>query len=488
MWSRAYAGADLLITSQTRMTTGLLIAGRYRLLTKLGQGGMGAVWRAEHLTLGTQVAIKLIDTSIAGSEEALARFRREAQAAAELRSAHVVHILDYGVEDGRPYIAMELLDGESLAQRLERSPRLNPAEVAEVLSQTGRALTKAHQRNIVHRDLKPDNIYLVRDGDEEITKVLDFGIAKKLGLAAASGGVKTQTGAMLGTPYYMSPEQAKAQSNVDHRTDIWSLGIIAYQCLTGVRPFDGDTLTSLLLSICTGPVPVPSSVADVPAGFDAWFARATERNPDQRFQSVTEAITELRRVLGADIRGDAQGGARTSARAGDGARGGIQFESTVEPSALTIGAIPTKSSRTAVLIAVALAALIGLSVLATRSLLHTTTETSENASAKPDVTLANAEAVIPPPAPTAVAAATASVSVVSAPASSAPGPATTPVVSVAAAQRPRRPVAVAKQNVAPASKPVAAAPAASTVPEKPPAPANSTTEPAKPNYYKSVGF
>jgi serine/threonine protein kinase len=280
------------------MAEGLTLAGRYRLVTKLGQGGMGSVWRAEHLTLGIPVAIKLIDPAIAQSEEALARFRREAQAAAELRSAHVVHIIDYGVENDKPYIAMELLEGESLAARLERVGRLPPVETATLLSQVARALTRAHQQNIIHRDLKPENIFIVPEGDDEVVKVLDFGIAKKLGLSSTSSGVKTHTGAMLGTPYYMSPEQAKGHASVDHRTDIWSLGIIAYECITGLRPFEAGTLASLLIAICTEPLPTPSQVAPVPKGFDDWFAQVASRDLSVRFQSASEALSRLRVVCG----------------------------------------------------------------------------------------------------------------------------------------------------------------------------------------------
>jgi len=280
------------------MSEGLTLAGRYRLVTKLGQGGMGSVWRAVHLTLGTPVAIKLIDPSIAQSEEALARFKREAQAAAELKSAHVVHVTDYGIENGTPYIAMELLEGESLADRISRLGRLAPSETATILSQVARALNKAHQQNIIHRDLKPENIFIVRDGDDELVKVLDFGIAKKMGLTSSSGGIKTHTGAMLGTPYYMSPEQAKGKATVDQRADIWSFGIIAYECITGARPFENETLASLLVAICTEPLPVPSEVAPVPKGFDDWFARAASRDLEVRFQSASAAAARLREVCG----------------------------------------------------------------------------------------------------------------------------------------------------------------------------------------------
>jgi len=282
------------------MAKGLVLAKRFRLVAKLGEGGMGSVWRADDLTLDSQVAVKLIDPNIASSTEALGRFKREAQAAAALRSVHVVQILDHGFdsENGLPFIAMELLEGESLAARLTRLRRLPAMDTADILSQVARALTRAHEKGIVHRDLKPDNIFLVREGENEIAKVLDFGIAKRTGALGDTGGVKTNTGAMLGTPYYMSPEQALGQSSIDYRTDIWSLGIIAYECLTGVRPFDKETLGALLMAICNDALPVPSSVAPVPAGFDAWFAKVAARKPEERFGSAAEATSELRLICG----------------------------------------------------------------------------------------------------------------------------------------------------------------------------------------------
>ncbi|MGC4068547.1 MAG: serine/threonine-protein kinase [Polyangiaceae bacterium] len=279
------------------MSEGLVLAGRYRLVQQLGAGGMGSVWLAQDLNLGVDVAIKLIDPAIAESVEAVNRFRQEAQSAAMIRSTHVVQILDHGIDDGRPFIAMELLKGENLGQRLERAGQLEPAHVAAVLGQVGRALSLAHAAGIVHRDLKPDNIFLVREGDEEIAKVLDFGVARKVtGLTDASTS-KTRTGAMLGTPYYMSPEQATGQS-VDHASDIWAFGVIAFECLTGRRAFDGETVGALFHAICMVELPVPSTIAAVPEGFDAWFARAVCRDKSQRFPTIKAAAEELRALCG----------------------------------------------------------------------------------------------------------------------------------------------------------------------------------------------
>jgi serine/threonine-protein kinase len=258
---------------------------------------MGSVWRAQHLTLRSPVAIKLIDPSLASSEEALARFLREAQAAASLRSPHVVQILDHGVDAGVPYIAMELLDGESLADRLTRKGKLSLAETARFMTHTARAMSRAHEAGIVHRDLKPDNIFIVHNEDEEIAKVLDFGIAKAKS-SSFDVTTGTRTGAMMGTPYYMSPEQVEGSKTIDHRADLWAMAVITFECVTGARPFDGETLGSLLLQICARALPVPSQHGQVPPGFDAWFLRATQRAPDERFQSAREMVDALRTVLG----------------------------------------------------------------------------------------------------------------------------------------------------------------------------------------------
>jgi eukaryotic-like serine/threonine-protein kinase len=256
---------------------------------------MGTVWKAEHAALNSFVAIKLVESAILAHPEALARFMREAQAAAALRSPHVVQIFDYGVDGETPYIAMELLEGENLATRLERQGQLAPVEVAEILSQVCRAVTRAHDNGIVHRDLKPDNIYLTANDDSEVAKVLDFGIAKHT--TAGSHGM-THTGAVLGTPYYMSPEQAEGSRDVDFRTDLWALSVIAYQAIVGRRPFDEESIGALILAICTRSIPKPSEQARVPPGFDEWFARGVARDKSQRFESARELARTLRVVCG----------------------------------------------------------------------------------------------------------------------------------------------------------------------------------------------
>jgi serine/threonine-protein kinase len=277
-----------------------ILAGRYRLEVRLGQGGMGSIWRAEHLVLQAPVAVKLIDRDAVPDEDTLSRFMREAKAAAALRSPHVVQIIDYGVEGLVPFMVMELLEGETLAQRLKRVRRLSRQETARVLTHVGRAVGRAHDAGIVHRDLKPENVFLVKNEDDEIAKVLDFGVAKVDQAALGPEATRTRTGSILGTPYYMSPEQAQGNKAVDSRSDLWSLGVIAFECLTGRRPFYSDGLGDLVLTICVRDMPVPSDVAPVPLGFDAWFAKACARDPEQRFQTSRELTEALREALGVD--------------------------------------------------------------------------------------------------------------------------------------------------------------------------------------------
>jgi serine/threonine protein kinase len=278
---------------------GQVIAGRYRLEEQVGAGGMGCVWRARHLALGTPVAVKLVRPSVAAKPGMLDRFLREAKAAALLRSAHVVQILDHGVDEGVPFIAMEFLEGESLAARLKRVRKLGPVDATLVMTGVARALSRAHKRGIIHRDLKPDNIFIALDEGSEIAKVLDFGIAKVLDAAALDSEERrsTETGTMLGTPCYMSPEQARGRKELDARSDLWSFAVIAFECLTGRRPFDADALGELMMQICSEPIAKPSSIAKVPVGFDAWFERATQRDPTARYQTVRELAGALAELL-----------------------------------------------------------------------------------------------------------------------------------------------------------------------------------------------
>jgi serine/threonine-protein kinase len=287
------------------LSAGLIVANRFRLVRKLGEGGMGAVWFAQHVGLETPCAVKFIHADVAEAEGVRARFEREARIAAQLRSPHVVQVLDYGLSDGIPYLAMEYLDGEDLAHRLARQNQLSARETVAVVSQVARALTRAHAAGLVHRDLKPENVFIVRDDDAELVKVLDFGIAKT---QTTQIDAKTRTGAILGTPHYMSPEQAQGVKTVDHRSDLWALGVITYRSIVGRLPFQSDALGDLLMRIIVHPLPVPSQVTSgLPSSFDAWWARAAARDPAQRFQSAKELAESLATALGLSASGIASG-------------------------------------------------------------------------------------------------------------------------------------------------------------------------------------
>jgi serine/threonine-protein kinase len=257
---------------------------------------MGSVWLADHLALDIPCAIKFIDRE-QNSPDARRRFEREAKAAAQLRGQHVVQILDHGVWEGIPYIAMEYLDGEDLGARLDRIIRLAPAQTVRIVSQVAKGLARAHAAGIVHRDLKPENIFLTKDGDDEVVKVLDFGIAKQSQAALSEAG--TKTGSLLGTPFYMSPEQARGVKAIDHRSDLFSLAIIVYQCVTGRLPFYSEGLGDVLAQIMYEPIPVPSQHADqIPPAFDAWWKRAASRPVEERFQTAKDLADSLALALG----------------------------------------------------------------------------------------------------------------------------------------------------------------------------------------------
>jgi serine/threonine-protein kinase len=271
---------------------GRLISDRYRLVSLLGKGGMGSVWLAEHTTLKTEIAVKLIDSELGKLPQPRARFLREAQLAARIKSAHVVQVYDHGVtSDGQPYIAMERLVGESLRERLLERDRLSRAQTAQIVSHVCRALARAHEAGLVHRDLKPENIFMAREAEGEIVKVLDFGVAKATDALSDSSIDPTRTGALLGTPYYMSPEQAQGLKSVDYRTDLWAMGVVVFECLTGVRPFSAEALGPLIGKILTGAIPPPTLAAPdarLSPEIDAWMARALARDPRARFASAKE--------------------------------------------------------------------------------------------------------------------------------------------------------------------------------------------------------
>jgi serine/threonine-protein kinase len=265
--------------------------GNYVVRSKLGEGGMGAVYLAQHARLGKRVAVKVLLPEMARSKDVVARFFNEAKAATDIKNEHIVDVLDFGeLPDGTSYIVMEWLEGQSLADVLRAGP-MPLARVIHVAEGMSKALGAAHARGIVHRDLKPDNVFLVtKDGDADFVKVLDFGIAK---LTTNAGDVRTQAGAVMGTPLYMSPEQING-AGVDQRTDIYAMGIIVYQMLVGALPFETTTLTELLVAHATKTPPsVRERNASIPAEVEGAVARALEKDPARRFDSADAFVRAL---------------------------------------------------------------------------------------------------------------------------------------------------------------------------------------------------
>jgi serine/threonine-protein kinase len=259
---------------------------------------MGAVWLADHQGLKTRVVVKFMLEDLGASEGARNRFSREAAAAAQVKSPHVVQMLDHGVsDDGIPFIVMEHLEGHDLGDEISKSGPMDPAKVVTIISQVAKALSKVHAAGLLHRDIKPDNIFLV-DGEEDVfAKLLDFGIAKTQVHEGEPTPLdsETKTGQIVGTPFYMSPEQVTAQKTIDVRSDLWALGVVAYEALTGRRPFDGPSFGALAVKIATGNPPKPTETNPaLPPSVDGWFAKACAHNPADRFSSAKELADSLR--------------------------------------------------------------------------------------------------------------------------------------------------------------------------------------------------
>lgn len=273
--------------------TGRILHDTYRILRKIAEGGMGEVFEAEHVRLtGRRFAIKILGRAISRIPEVYARFRREAEITSRMGHPNIVDVLDfYETEEGRPYLVMEHLEGEDLATRLARAGALHPAVASEVLRQVGEALTAAHALGVVHRDMKPENIFLtVRDGMIRV-KVLDFGISK----IRDSKSVVTRDLAVLGTPYYMSPEQGEGSvKDIDHTTDIFALGTIAYQALCNQLPFDAPTIPGVVYKIChVEPVPLSRILPWFPEAGDAVLARALAKAKTARYPQASAFVGEL---------------------------------------------------------------------------------------------------------------------------------------------------------------------------------------------------
>jgi tRNA A-37 threonylcarbamoyl transferase component Bud32 len=296
--------------------------GNYQITRVIGEGGMGVVYLGEHPRIGKQVAIKVLHKELAENPEIVSRFFTEARAVNDIHHEHIVDILDFGEARSssgreRVYLLMELLLGENLHDRLARGVP-GHEEVVHILSQAADALAASHSKGIIHRDLKPENIFLARRNDDAcFVKLLDFGIAK---LSKDESAWKTQTGALIGTPLYMSPEQCAGRKEIDPRADIYSLGVVLYELLTGRVPFRGNTLTEILRGHLTEAPVRPSAIApDVPPALETIALKCLAKNPNQRFSSTEElgaalqsAVAPQRTILMSSV-GEMDGLAKTSA-------------------------------------------------------------------------------------------------------------------------------------------------------------------------------
>jgi len=269
---------------------GKVLQDRYRVVRKLGEGGMGAVYEGEHLLIKKRVAIKVLHPQFATSPEIVARFHQEALAATAIGHEHIVEVNDMGrTPDGAIFMVLEFLMGTDFAGLLEKEQRISIGRVVHIVAQVCDGVQAAHEKGIVHRDLKPENIFVVkRKGDAEFVKVLDFGISKFQD-SAAGGHAATKTGSIMGTAYYMSPEQAQGKKSVDHRTDVWAIGVILFKALAGSYPFEDDAFPMLLVKICTeNPPRIQSLRPDVPNELAAIIDRCLTRDVDRRVQSCAE--------------------------------------------------------------------------------------------------------------------------------------------------------------------------------------------------------
>ncbi len=467
---------------------GDILAGKYRVERVLGIGGMGVVVAAHHIQLDEKVALKFLLPEALGNAEAVARFAREARAAVKIKSEHVARVSDVGtLPNGSPYMVMEYLDGGDLAAWIKQRGALPVEQAVEFVLQACVAVADAHVLGIVHRDLKPANLFCVRRSDGQLTiKVLDFGISKMADTSGLAAGSVTRTSSLMGSPLYMSPEQMRSSKDVDALTDIWALGIILFELMTGQPAFVAETVTELAIKVASEPTPAIRSLrAEVPPALEAIVSKCLEKDRRRRFANVAElanalapfgpkrARTSVDRISGiihgAGLPvGSVSGYGETAMASGSGTQ---VFEGTLPPVGRTTVGSPSRKTAVGVgvALAVALMAITSSVVLLRRA--RSPVEETQGASAAagpaapsqavwvdpPKVTLAapippttlDPAAAPPPPAPLA-----------------APEPAATAKRKAPNVQAPAAP---ASPKVAPAAAPAASAPPVAPAPAAPPA-------------------
>jgi len=288
---------------------GATLAGRYRIVRRIGEGGMGAVYEAVHTIIGKRLAVKVLLEKFLTKTDFVARLLQEARLASAIGHEHIVDVTDFGTtDDGRAFVAMEFLDGESLAELVMREAPLPVERSLRIVRQVASALGAAHAKGIVHRDIKPENVYLVRRSDEDFVKVVDFGISKavKQGQGLGDEGPDyrlTHTGLLLGTPLYMSPEQARGEEELDQRVDIWALGVMLYECLTGEVPFRANNYLGIISQVLTHDARPPSQLRPelgIPEAVESVVMHAMEKDRNRRYTTMAEVERDLERLLAGD--------------------------------------------------------------------------------------------------------------------------------------------------------------------------------------------
>jgi serine/threonine-protein kinase len=454
---------------------GTLIAGKLRLLRTLGAGGMGVVYEVEHEITKHRRALKVLHAYAAEQPGVVERFLREASAAGRVGNAHVAETFDAGkLESGEPYLLMELLDGETLDHRLQRSGPLDPGDLCDLIHQACEGVQAAHEAGIVHRDLKPENLMIVSRDGAPFVKILDFGISKFD--AERTGSLKLTTeGLVMGTPYYMSPEQVRGSSTIDARTDIYALGVILYECACGVRPFEAAAIQHLAVLIHEGkPVPLAERRPSLPPAFYDVVVRAMAADREQRFASASalaQALAPMRRRTSAgpssrSIQSPASRVVVEPTSGGPRVTGAVPLAGAMPSTHAALAATVTtgapvargRSPRVLGLAAVGVVLVAGVAVALTRSS-HTTPTSNTPVAAPPaqvepqrapaatlppmpvELPVPPLPAPVKPPAPVAVAAA------------AEPAHRTSPGPSVAASSRPSVPAVTPSAPASSASAP-----------------------------------
>ncbi|MCB9594943.1 MAG: serine/threonine protein kinase [Sandaracinaceae bacterium] len=292
-WSQGEGGGAALDPAQLEQFIGMLVEDKYRIEALIGRGGMGVVFRAINERIRKPVALKILYRGWDSGSESERRFLREARVASSLGHPNIVEVFDLGhLDDGKPFQVMELLEGQSLAQRIQNEGALPEEEALDISEQILSALEAAHERGVIHRDLKPENVFLVERRGITVAKLLDFGVSKMVEDATLS---LTVTGVVVGTPYYLSPEQARGERDIDHRVDLWSMGVLMYECLTGVLPFNADNYEQLLRKILgSRPLPPSRFQPRLNPTVERAVMRALSTDRDERPGSAREMLDMLR--------------------------------------------------------------------------------------------------------------------------------------------------------------------------------------------------